>query len=234
MKHKLIGLFLFFQIAFLFAEAQEVFNIKGVIFNIGKNQRIDRANITNLKTGESVNADEWGVFAISSSIGDTLFFSKPGFQELTKVIAVKQNLIIYMKPNLVLDEVIVKEKTKGAEQREILDGYRSKGVFFNGNPPLLAYFFSPLTALHEIFGKDANNAKRFGNYITRENSESLVDKHFNKYLITTHTNIKEENIAEFMYLHRPKADEVMYWNNYDDIKYVKDAYEKFIKEKGSK
>lgn len=229
LKQVFIGFLLFF-IA-ICAKAQENFIIKGLIFRTSTSQRIGSVAIENKQKGLATFSDDFGNFSISAALGDTLTFKKQGFSDQEKIIIAKQNLIIYLNAALILDEVVVKGQTKKAEQREILDGYRSKGVYYNGNPPLLAYIFTPLTALNELIGKDANNARRFGNYVARENAESEVDKHFNATIIKTAVKIKDEDLAEFMFLHRPKPEEVTYWNYYDDLAYVRKAYQAFLKKK---
>ncbi len=205
--------------------------LKGLIFKKGTSQRLQDISVENKATKESVFSDEWGNFSISANIGDTLLFKKEGLQDFEKIIQDKQNLIIYLQTPILLEEVVVKQKTTKQEQQEILDGYRSKGVYYNGNPPLLVYLFNPLTALHELLGKDANNAKNFGNYIQRENAESRVDAHFNEQIIKTSIKIKDNELVEFMYLYRPKPEEVTYRNTYDDMAYIKKSYRTYLKRK---
>ena len=222
--------FLLFSIA-ISASGQANFVLKGLIFRTATSQRIAKVSIENKTANKLVYSDALGNFSINANIGDTLIFKKEGFSEQEKVISIKQNLVIYLSAAQVLAEVVVKEQSKKREQQEILDGYRSKGVFYNGNPPLLVYIFSPLTALNELIGKDANNAKRFGNYIARENAESNVDTHFNPTIIRTAVTIKDNELAEFMYLHRPKPEQVIYWNYYDDLAYVRKVYQIYLKRK---
>lgn len=224
---KLFLLFLFVGNSLL-SIAQESFEIKGIIFRNDNKQRVGEVNISSTKNKNIAVSDDWGTFSINTFIGDTLVFSKAGFQDVVKPVIGKQNLIIYLPNVILLDEVTVKEKSKSAEQKEVLDDFRAKGVFFNGSPPLLFSLFHPLTALHELVSKDAANAKRFSNYIVRENAQSAVDLRFNKNLIAKHTPIKEEDIAEFMYYYRPTPEQVVKWNEYDSIKYIKDSYEKFL------
>ena len=228
MLKRLFFSFLLFLIA-ISASGQVNFVLKGLIFRTATSQRIAKVSIENKTADKLVYSDALGNFSINANIGDTLIFKKEGFSEQEKVIAVKQNLVIYLNAAQVLAEVVVKEQSKKLEQQEILDGYRSKGVFYNGNPPLLVYIFSPLTALNELIGKDANNAKRFGNYITRDNAESNVDTHFNPTIIRTAVKIKDNELAEFMYLHRPKPEQVVYWNYYDDLAYVRKVYQVYLK-----
>ncbi|MBU0696269.1 MAG: hypothetical protein KKE39_07045 [Bacteroidetes bacterium] len=205
--------------------------MKGLIFKKGTSQRLSKVTIENKQSKIKSESDEFGNFTITVNLADTLHFYRYGLQDAYMVISKKQNLIIYMSESLILKEVVVKEKTKQQEQKEILDDFRGKGVFYNGKPPLLAYIFTPLTALNELIGKDANNARRFGNYISRENAESEVDRHFNDAVIKKAIPIKDENLVEFKYLYRPKPGDVIYRNGYDDMKYVKDCFQKYKKRK---
>ncbi len=214
-----------------FANAQQSFTIKGLVFQKGSASRIEQVNVSNKNSSVNTKTDEWGNFELEVSVGDTLLFSKNNYEETQKAIVAKQNLVIYLSKAIALNEVVIKEQSKAKQQQEILDGYRSKGVFYNGDPPILAYIFSPLTALHELLGADANNARKFGNYIDRENSQSLVDRHFNEVVIRKAIEIPDSELVEFMYLYRPKAEDVLYWNYYDDMNYVKKAYATYLKNK---
>lgn len=230
MLKQLFFSFILFSIA-ISAIGQENFVLKGLIFRTSTSQRVANVRVENKNLDLITFSDDWGNFSIKAQLADTLIFLREGFSEQEKVITAKQNLIIYLDAAQVLKEVVVKGQTKKAEQQEILDGYRSNGVYYNGNPPLLVYIFNPLTAINELIGRDANNARRFGNYVARENAESDVDKHFNTSIIKTAVKIKDDELAEFMFLHRPKPEEVTYWNYYDDLAYVRRAYEVFLKKK---
>ena len=190
-------------------------------------------NIENKSSKEHTVSDEWGTFNLLVAIGDTLVFEKINYQEIQKVIFQKQNLLIYLNRAITLNEVKVKGQSKSAEQKEILEDFRSKGVFFNGNPPLLAYIFNPLTVLNELISSDASNARKFSNYIGRENAESMVDRHFNAIVIRKAIAIKDDELVEFMYLHRPKPEDVKYRSYYEDMEYVKKAYLLYMKNKKS-
>ena len=211
--------------------AQDRTNIKGIIFKKETNARLYAVKILNTKTNDVALSDIWGNFTIRATIGDTLYFEKEGFQNLEKIILSKQNLIIYLGEVIVLDEVVVKQQSKKKEQQEILAGFRSKGVFYNGKPPFLAYIFSPLTALNELIGKDANNAQRFAAYIKKENAQNNIDMHFNEQIIRKSIIIKDTELVEFMYLYRPKPEDVRYRNTYDDMAYVKKSYQEYRQRK---
>nr|WP_294901372.1 carboxypeptidase-like regulatory domain-containing protein [uncultured Pedobacter sp.] len=211
--------------------AQQRFLLKGLVFEKGSTNRVEDAKVQIKNSAIFTKTDEWGNFELEVSIGDTLLFSKSNYENAEKGIGVKQNLVVYLNKAIALNEVVVKEQSKSRQQQEILDGYRSKGVFYKGDPPILAYIFTPLTALHELLGTDANNARKFGNYIERENAQSAVDLHFNEAVIHKSIKIPNSDLVEFMYLYRPKPEEVTYWNYYDDMNYVKKSYAEFLKRK---
>ncbi|TAF45029.1 MAG: hypothetical protein EAZ51_07665 [Sphingobacteriales bacterium] len=213
------------------AEAQETFELKGIIFQLGGTERISKATVYNKTKNFTSLSDEFGTFSLPTAVGDTIILSKSNYQESTKIIAKKQNIIVYLKLALKLEEVVVKGKSIRQEQLEILDGYRAKGVYNNGKTPFLMYIFSPLTALNNLLGGDAKNARNFSRYIARENAETVVDRRFNINLIKNNTPIKDTEIAEFMYLHRPKYEVVKYWNDYDAINYIKKEFKKYQKTK---
>lgn len=223
-------LFVFLLLLSFITYGQETFLIKGLVFEIG-NKRISEASIINKRSKETSFSDDFGNFSINVFIGDTLIITKNNYQEQEKGILQKQNLIIYLKKAIVLNEIVIKQQTKKAEQKEILDGFRSKGVYYGGKPPIFAYIFTPLSALHELLGKDANDARRFGSYIYRENAQSGVDKHFNVSIIKESIKIKDEEMVEFMYLYRPKPEDVSYRNRYDDMNYIKKSYQGYLKTK---
>ncbi len=98
----------------------------------------------------------------------------------------------------------------------------------------MAYIFSPLTALNDLIGKDANNAQRFAAYIQKENGQNNVDTHFNEQIIRKSIAIKNEELIEYMYLYRPKPEDVRYRNTYDDMAYVKKSYQEYLQRKNKR
>ncbi len=217
-----------------FVSAQEHFLLKGLVFKKGVNTRLNSIKVSNKATRTFSLSDEWDNFSILTKIGDTILFEKEGLQSFEKLISSKQNLIIYLSDPILLDEVIVKQQSKKKEQQEILAGFKSKGVFYNGKPPFLAYIFSPLTALNELLGKDANNAQKFAAIIQKENAQNNIDLHFNEHIIRKSIVIKNEELVEFMYLYRPKPEEVQYRNTYDDMSYIKKSYQEYLQRKNKR
>lgn len=207
--------------------SQEHFIIKGIIFNQTNTVRIENAVIYNMQSNEEAFSDEWGTFSIKIKLGDSLKIFKNNFQENIVIVNKKQNLVVNLKPTYQLNEVIVSSQSTKQMQQEILEGYRAKGVYNNGNIPFLMYIFNPLTALQNLIGADAKNARNFNNYIKRENKEQFIDAKFNKDVIIKNVPVKENELVEFMYKYRPKYEDVIYWNEYDAINYIKKSYTQY-------
>ncbi len=207
--------------------AQETFVLKGVVFQKGTSNRIGKAEIRNLNKRLALYCDDFGVFNILASIGDSIVITKEGYSTFATKIKAKQNLVVYLNRFNVLAEVNIKEKTKQQEREEIIDDFRSKGSFYAGKPPLLAYIFNPLTALYELTGKGPNQARRFNNYMGREIAESEVDRRFSKAFINKTIDIPEKDLAAFMFMYRPKPSEMQQLNDYDLMTYIKKSYLKF-------
>ncbi len=211
----------------LVVSAQETFVLKGVVFKKGTSNRIGKASIRNLSKRINLSGDDFGVFNIQAAVGDSIVITKEGYSTFATKVKAKQNLVVYLNRFNVLEEVTIREKTKQEERKEILEEFRSKGSFYAGKPPLLAYIFNPLTTLYELTGRAPNHAKRFNNYMGREIAESEVDRRFSKAFITKTIDIPEKDLAAFMFTYRPKPDEIKQLNDYDLMTYIKKSYIKF-------
>ena len=95
MLKQLFFSFLLFLIA-ISTSGQENFMLKGLIFRTATSQRIAKVSVENKTADKLIYTDDWGSFTIEAKLGDTLIFRKEGFSELEKIIAVKQNLVIYL------------------------------------------------------------------------------------------------------------------------------------------
>src|SRR5690606_15994062 len=154
--------------------------VSGIVLEKGNNIRLAEVNVTNLRTKRRVQTNSFGVFILEASIGDSLSFSKVGYGPVKTVIFTQEDILIEMQPGMTIETVVVSRLSKEAEMRDMLDDYRKKGVYNGGKNTVGTYLGSPATALYNLFGRDAKNAKRFANLMDRELEESQVDRVFNK------------------------------------------------------
>lgn len=114
--------------------------------------------------------------------------------------------------------------------RDMMDDYRKKGVYNGGKNTLGTYLGSPATALYNLFGRDAKNAKRFANLMDRELEQNQVDRVFNKTTVTSVIgDLEKDELQSFMDIYRPSFNMVQHWGQYDFMNYVKRSFEAWEK-----
>ena len=201
--------------------------IRGVVLDYATEVRIGDAEITNLRTQQTLISNGLGIFNVTGIIGDTLKIARAGYNEQNIVISSNDDIVVRLKGITELRAVDVYGTTKEQEMQDAMDDYRKQGSYYKGKPPVLAYIFNPISALHEAFGKTGQRAKRFNEYISYEQEELLIDRKFNRSLITSLTGLKDDDLTNFMLIYRPSNELVKNWNEYDATSYIKKAFTKF-------
>lgn len=229
MKKALILVLILVQLLFLHKKsvfAQES-SVRGLVMDKSGMNKIPEVFILNKKTQQETKSDAYGLFRISASKGDSLVFSKPGFTNLIYVLPNLSDLVLRMQPVIKLAEVKVIGETKKQELDEIKNQYRKNGSYYAGKPPLLAFFFKPLTAIYELVGKTPGQARRFNAYYTVELQQSEVDRRFNANLVQNITRLDSLNLKNFMIMYRPDYSSLSTWDEYALINYVKRSLQTF-------
>lgn len=201
--------------------AQQGFMLKGVVFLRQSDFRISSALILNLKNKQTVGTDYTGAFAVKANLGDTLKIFKKDYADNYYVVESQKDAVIQLSQNIQLNEVRIVGQSKKQELDEAMGQYRGQGSFYNGKPPLLAAIASPITGLYELFGKTPGQARRFQAFTKAETEQINIDKRFNKEVVKQNTDLTDAQIDVFMDTFRPSYDQLMRWNDYDLINYVK-------------
>lgn len=222
----------FLMIILLFSaaglKAQDEFSLNGVVMVSGASTRIALAEITNQRTGYTVGSNDMGLFRIKALNGDTLVVVKRDFRDRKVVVVSSKDMVITLnRESTTLSEVNIRGKSKKMELDEIKQEFRDKGSFYQGKPPVLSYFFKPLTALYELFGKTPKNARRFGKYYATEMQQTQVDGFFNESLIRNNTDLEGAELEKFMLNYRPDYEKSKHWTSYDAVKYIRDSYQQY-------
>ena len=204
----------------LTASAQTLIPITGITYNNKTSERVAQVTVTNLQHRSVIFSTDLGMFSINAAPTDTLLFSKPGFTDQRLIVKEQKQILVFLVPALQLDAVIVKAKTKKQEQKEIMDTYRSKGIYYNGKPPAMSFLASPLTGFYELFGKGPSQARHFAAQMQRENQQTEVNKRYTVDLVKRVTKLPDEEIQQFMLLYSPPYPEVLKWNDYELIQFI--------------
>ncbi|WP_461450246.1 hypothetical protein [Mucilaginibacter sp.] len=215
----------------LLSSAQQTFTLKGIFFRKSSDVRIASATVTNLKSQQIMMSDELGGFSIPVSKGDTLLFKKTGYTNQIQVVGSANDLVVYMQPIIVLPEVTIQGQSTKQEINGVMNDYRSKGLYFDGHPPLMAFIASPLTAFYELFSSDAINERHFAKFSKNELEAIEVNKRYTPELVKQVTKLPDEDVVKFMQQYTPSYEDMRGWNDYTLISHIKHYLEYYKKHK---
>ncbi len=217
-------LVVFFFLAFA-AHSQEQDNIiSGLVMEKGTSTRVTDANVVNQRTNQRVRTNSYGVFTIEVNVGDTLAISKVGYGSIKTRINTLEDIILDMQAGNVIETVVITRSTKEAEMKGMLEDYESKGVYNGGHNKFGTYLASPATAIYNLFGKEAKNARRFEQYMSQELEATKVDRIFNKTIVSKLTHLEGEDLESFMDLYRPSYSTAQHWGQYDLMNYINTSF----------
>ncbi|AMR30431.1 hypothetical protein A0256_02850 [Mucilaginibacter sp. PAMC 26640] len=206
---------------------------KGTLYRKISNDRLANVVVTNLNNRAIAMTDIYGNFSIKAALNDTLQFTTNDYTP-QKQMYTGYSMIVYMQPQIKLGEVTVRGQTKKQELSEIMQAYRSKGLYYDGKPPVTVFLpigGSPLTGLRELFSKDAKNLRRFAKFQKNELEASEVDRRYNKLVVMRVTGAKDTTeVLKFMDFWRPSYEDLKVWGDYDLIKQIKAKFEYYRKE----
>ena len=225
-KVRYITLFCFLFVLAIAANGQAQDNmVSGLVLEKGASTRISDANVVNSRTKVNVRTNSYGVFTIEVNVGDTLTVSKMGYGPIKTRINTLEDILLDMVPGVnQIETVVVTRSTKEAELRNTLRDYQGKGVYNNGHNKFGTYIASPATALYNLFGKEAKNAKRFEQYMNQELEATKVDRIFNRSIVQRLTKLEGEELGAFMDLYRPSPSTVERWGEYDLMNYINNSF----------
>lgn len=216
------------------AFSQTTVTVRGLVFNKTSSVRLAQVTIANRRNQTYTSTNNLGEFIIQAAIGDSLMIFKAGFTEQKIAVMNSQDLMISLIQVTQLSDVIIKSTSKKQEMQETMDAYRSKGIYFNGKPPLLAGIASPATALYELFGKAPKQARHFSNYMKRENEQTAINKRYNKELVKRITGLSDEESQQLVEAYQPTPEEIAKWSDYDLIQFIKKSAVSFKSPSGLK
>jgi len=203
-------------------------SVRGVVLNSSNDSRIGDVEVRNLKTNARLVTNTLGLFNMVGELGDTLRIFKEGYNEQNLVLSSHDDLIVRLRPiSTQLKTVNVYGQTNEQRMEEALEQFRKQGSYYDGKPPVLAYIFNPISALSEKFGKAGKRSRRFQDYMSYEQDQLVVDRKFNRSLITSLTKLEGEDLDNFVIIYRPSYERARNWNEYDVTNYVMEAFEQF-------
>ena len=205
---------------------------QGVVYSRGTNIRIGQVAVYNTRTKATVKTDNMGLFTILALIGDTLQFDHSNFLGQVYIVSDFKIILLHLAATNKLAEVVVYGQSIKNELKEVEEMYKSKGMFYKGNPPLyllLPIDGKPLTFLYERFGKEGKQARKFNQFAKSEIEHSEVANRFNETIIKSIINIADNELVEFKAAYSPTSAQLGIWTDFDLYNYIKESYSEFNK-----
>lgn len=214
------------------ALAQQTTIIRGVIFRKSSTERVSQVLINDLNNKNIMMSDDLGMFRINASIGDTLLITKKDFTPVKITVQSNDDLSLYLQPVVELNQVTIKGETKKQELNDVMKQYRSQGIFYDGKSlPVFAFLNSPLTGFYNLFGKKPREARHFAAYAKTELENNEIDKRYTKSLVQSVTKLPDDEAVKFMQVYTPSYQDIMQWNDYQLISYIKKNFAFYKKHK---
>ncbi len=216
------------------AAAQQLNVLRGVVSKQGSTDRIAGVLIKNTRTAELKISDNTGLFNIKAFVNDTLLFSKTGYADQKIPVTSTGDIIVSLQPVISLAEVEIKDKSKQQEIKDVITSYRSKGIYYNGDPPLSAFSpfgGSPITGLYELFSKGTRDEKHFIKVSKEDTEAAAVNRRYTKKLVKQVTALPDSDVVKFMQQYTPSFEDLKEWNDYDLVSHIKKYLSYFIQRK---
>lgn len=216
--------------------AQQKTIVDGIVFDKDSKSRIAKVNVRNVTTGKSVYNTFKGEFNIDAKPGDVLVFTKPDHYPDTLKVQNNASLAVYMKRSAIqLKEVIVRDtmlnpqKQLEATKRDYTKIY---GSLDNHNvlsvtPGLGAGI--GIDALWNSLSRSGRNAGHLREIIERDYQQNVIDYRFNRTYVGSITQLKDQQLTDFMQRYRPGYYQVKTASDYEFITSIKANLKRFLR-----
>lgn len=225
---------------------QEI-TVYGEVINKENGEIVPYVHIIDKNTHQGTTSDLSGRFEIRANKTDTLIFSAVGFEKdtllLNKITSYSTVQITLEPAAIELDPVeIYAFKDAAAFKQAILDlklpEEKSPDLFIpgtnagqpralNGNLALA----SPLTAVQNLFSKEAKELKKYQEALREYPREKLIREKYNRKIVGEITGLKDESLNDFMLFCNVTDDFIIKANEYEIVLAVNKCYKSFLETK---
>nr|WP_294897298.1 hypothetical protein [uncultured Pedobacter sp.] len=230
MKNLALSVVLIFIGLKLFAQQEP---LAGLVFDKDTKQRLNRVNITNLRTNQTVYNNTKGEFSINAQTGDILISRLNNYKTDTLKITNQTAIIIYLQrlaiplPEVLFKDSVLQAKAKYEETKKAFNQAvrlgNDKDILNIGNGTVGL----GIDAIWSAFSKEGRNARHLTDIMERDYQNNMVDQIFNKDLVTRVTGLKGDQLLVFMLNFRPSYNFVMQTNQYALVSFIKQAYQRY-------
>lgn len=195
--------------------------------------RLNRVLITNNRTQQSVYNNTKGEFFISAEAGDLIICNLEGYKPYSLKIGTQTSLIIYLKriaiplPEVTFKDSVLTPKEKYEQTKKAFN----KAVRLGNDKDILNIGQGGvglgIDAIWSAFSKEGKNARKLMEMMQRDYENAVIDKIFNKEIVSRTTGLSGDQLFIFMLNFRPSYNFVIKANDYELVNYIKLAYMHF-------
>lgn len=203
----------------LFSSIVSAQTIQGQIVTMDGGQILQGVTVRNIYTGETLNSDEKGNFAIGASQGQLVEFSKPGYR--IQRVRIPQGHLPVFKVNLETMMAPVTAGTTGAAPDYETDSQRYYQLYKH------ELEFEKLTGLKAIQHPFSALSKRnqevwaFQDNFKSSQQQKYIDYNFNTKLVAQLTGLQGDSADAYVRMFRPTYEQLRSMNEYTRLLYVK-------------
>ncbi|MEZ0454035.1 hypothetical protein ACR78Z_10150 [Sphingobacterium thalpophilum] len=202
---------------------------KGIIMELVSGEKIEAAQIQNLRNKEEVQTNKDGSFAINANINDLLLIKAPGYEQDTVFIYDNSLRRIYLNRlnnTIELNQVIVERMTDSRLAAEI-QREKTAGKYSDASQNRGGIRISP----SRIFSKEGKRARSNYKLLVAELEKRTVDRRFTDNLIKELTPLDGAELALFKEQFRPSYKFIQNSSQESLKVYIMDSYKKFNEKK---
>jgi hypothetical protein len=197
---------------------------------VNDNERLNGAIIQNERSKERTASDVQGSFFMKTIKGDSLITRLLNYKTDTLVVVDPDNIVIRLNQmSKMLKEVVIRDSMSPLEKynnnRKEYKSIYTKGdksgmLFVEGGTEAGAGL--NIDKVYNALSKEGKDARRLQKSLTGEYQNNVVDRRFNKTLVSRITGYEGDKLNDFILKNRPSYRFVSKASDYDIIAYIKE------------
>lgn len=225
---------------FVLCSLQEVsaqVRISGMVTDADTRVGLPSVSIWNKRARTGTVSNETGRYYLEAMPGDTIEFSMLSYVRYQMVAtAISSTQDIPLKRHIFgLQGISVRGRIYERDSMAMRDEY---GKIFDYKRPgamdvLKTLPANPITALSYLIpSKTRKRREKFGEQLHYWEEEKHIDYRYNPELVSRITRLESPELDTFMLAYRPSYSFLLNASEYDLLVFIKQSYEKYVKQKG--
>jgi hypothetical protein len=247
---KVFLLLISFSLASLFAFAQDITFVRGVVISNSTDQPLEGVNIVNLNQIIGTATDDKGAFKIRAKANDTLHFSYLGYKsikvrvtndwlkfgetqiEMTELALALEEVVVNQLRLTGYLEVDVKQVPLKSNYRYSISGLSNKGYEAGSRSPnavskVLGAIFNPADFLYNMFGKKPNELRKLKQMKQDDQIRNQLASRFDREMLMVLLDVDRYDLDEIINQCNYSRDFIETANDLQVLDAISECYEEY-------